>query len=296
MSVSVVIPAYNAQNFIRKALVSVLEQTVEVDEIIVVDDGSSDETSQIVAAYAPRVRLLQQQNQGPSRARNFGVESATSEWVAFLDADDAWVPQKIEKQLNALQAHPESVLCYTGLRNLLPDGLEAIRDAFPVSKLRDQLRLENPGITPSSVVVRRSTYFSCGGFTSNFKGSEDWDLWSRLIDSGPFCNVNEPLTLYQVSNTGLSSNAEHMFREAKSLLDLRLLLGLKGMRRALWRQRILSYQSYKAALTARASQQTALEVGFILKSFLYWPSPFWNPDRLKFLAVATRNFASGPHT
>ncbi len=289
MSVSVVIPAYNSAAYIHKALESVFAQTVAVDEILVIDDGSKDHTREVVERYAPRVRLITQQNAGPSPARNLGVASSCSTYIAFLDADDAWAPEKIERQLAALAAMPTAVLCYTGLRNIFSDGTTAALRTTPLATLRDELRLQNPAIIPSCVMIARAAFEQSGGFTSLLKGSEDWDMWLRLAQLGPFCVVDEPLTLYTVSNTGLSANADHMYREAVSMLEDRLLAGLSGVKRWLWRRRILAYQAYKGALTARASAEHGKELRYILNSFLYWPSPFWHPHRLKVLTVRLRN-------
>ncbi len=289
MSVSVVIPAYNAALYIHKALESVLAQTSPVDEILVIDDGSKDNTRQVVEGYAPRVRLITQENAGPSPARNLGVASSSSTFIAFLDADDAWAPTKIERQLAAFAAAPDAVLCYTGLRHMFSDGSTSVVHTTPVATLRDDMRLGNPAILPSCVMIARAPFQQSGGFTSLLKGSEDWDLWLRLAQLGPFCAVDEPLTLYTVSNTGLSANADHMYREAVSMLEDRLLAGLTGIRRRLWRRRILAYQAYKGALTARASAEHRKELRYILHSFAFWPWPFWRPHRFKALAVTLRN-------
>ncbi len=180
MRVTVVIPAYNAENFIREAIDSVLIQTRPADEIIVVDDGSKDETPAIVQSYGTRVRFLQQANQGPSVARNRAARSTESELIAFLDADDAFEPRKLEIQMAAFAAMPGAVLSYTSLRMIAPDGSERIRPAVATEKLTVELRLGNPGLLPSCVMLSRSAMLESGGFVTNLRGSEDWDLWLRL--------------------------------------------------------------------------------------------------------------------
>lgn len=289
MSVSVVIPAYNAEACLHEALASVFAQTVPVDEIIVVDDGSSDRTSSITAFYGRRIRLMVQRNQGASAARNHGVRVASSDRIAFLDADDSWDKHKIEQQLAAFEENPTAVLCYTGLLNHLEDGSEAVQCACPLKSLASALRIGNPSITPSCVMLSRAAFLEAGGFDLGQKVCEDWDLWLRLLQLGPFCVVDKPLTHYSVSSTGLSSNAEELFDEAVRMLDRRLLSGLDGVSRALWRRRILSYQRYKSALTARSGRQQSREISHILHSFLLWPSPLWHPERMKVFAVTLRN-------
>ncbi len=290
MSVSVVIPAHNAARYIGAAIESVLAQTRPADEIIVVDDGSTDHTFIIANSYAPRVRIVSQKNQGPSTARNAGVQAASSDFVAFLDADDQWLPTKTAVQLEAIRSNPGAVVCYTSL--LLnhseidhPDESQIIQPAPPTVDLRDRLRLGNPGILPSCVMLSRAAFLRVGGFPPHLTIGEDWALWLRLIALGPFCVVDEPLTRYRVSNTGLSSNAELMLADARSMIEGQLLEGFVGIPRWLWRKRILSCQFYKAALTARAAGQHAKELRMLLQSFATWPSPAWEQRRFKVLAV-----------
>jgi len=289
MSVCTIIPAYNAAAFLNKAIDSVLSQTTPIDEIIVVDDGSKDATCAVVEAYGSRVRLIRQQNQGPAAARNLGVKSSSSEFIAFLDADDYWHPQKVEKQLNALAANPNAVLCYTGVIHVHGDEWQESFSALPPEELRSVLRIGNPRVVPSCVVVSRAIFAQVGGFDTSLKGSEDWDFAIAVLDLGPFCAVDEPLTFYHVSTSSLSSNADWMFLETRKMLDRRLLADLHGPSRWLWRHRILSFHAYAAGLGARGLKQHAKELRYLLYSILLWPSPGWHPVRFKALAVTLKN-------
>ncbi len=289
MSVCVVIPAYNAEASIHKALDSVLRQTTPAEDILVVDDGSQDRTCEIVSSYGSPVRLISQRNQGPSAARNLGVQSTVSDFIAFLDADDSWDATKLGKQLLAFQNNPSAILCYTGLLKTGTAEGGSIHHALPSRFLTRDLRLGNPSITPSCVMISRAAYLKAGGFSDSFKGSEDWELWIRLSRLGPFCVVEEPLTIYQVNNTGLSSNADHMLSEAKRMMETHLLAGFNGVERVIWRRRILSYQNFRAGMTARASHERSKELCYILHSIRLWPSPFWHLERYKSLLVTLRN-------
>src|SRR5215469_7092565 len=111
-SVAVVIPVYNGAATVGRAIDSVLGQTRRPEEIIVVDDGSSDATPEVVAGYGSRIRYHRRKNSGASAARNFGVHAATASWIAFLDHDDEWLPDKISVQMRALAANPDACLCY----------------------------------------------------------------------------------------------------------------------------------------------------------------------------------------
>ena len=292
MSVTVMIPAYNAQAFIRKALDSVLAQTRAADEIVVVDDGSTDATRAIVAEYGDRVRLMVQQNQGPSVARNSSIATMRTEFVAFIDADDLMAPTRLEEQLSAFAANPAAALCYNGMLQFNARGEERIAPAPRLQELAHHLRFHNPGITPSCMMVRRSAYLQAGGFNTALRGVDDWEFMVRMSRVGPFCCVDGPLTLYRLSDDSLSSNAERIYSEATSLIEPLLLNGLGGASRFLWRRRIKSYQAFKAALTLRACGKHDLELRYLLRSIALWPAPLWTPLRFKALAVTLKNRVS----
>jgi glycosyltransferase involved in cell wall biosynthesis len=241
-TVTVIIPVYNGERFIRRALNSVFKQTHPLHQVIVIDDGSKDSTKEIVAdEYGESVMLICQQNAGPSKARNAGLWAATGEFVAFLDADDWWEPEKIASQIRILKAHPDAVGNYTGLRIMSDVGvhLEDRKPVDPVS-LVPTLRWCNPGLPPSSALLKRSAVNKlAGGFDENLLGSEDWNFWFRLKAEGPFCVCPEPLTYYQTSASGLSGNADLLYKDFLKMLDV-LLADMTGLRRALWRRRIIS--------------------------------------------------------
>jgi glycosyltransferase involved in cell wall biosynthesis len=295
--VAVVIPAYNAAFTIERALDSVFAQTSPVYETLVIDDGSTDSTREIVGRYAPRVRLLTQANAGPAKARNLGVANSSAEFIAFLDADDAFLPTRMEEQLAQLTGNPQLVLCYSDLLVLHADGTTTVYEQPKTSDVGQLLRLGNPGIPPSAVLLRRSTFEQAGGFSERHKGCEDWELWFRMHQLGEFCVIRKPLTLYQASTTGLSSDADHMYRDFLPMLDDVLLSDKRGISRFLWRHRILSWQAHKAALTARARraagggsrEERNREVRYAFRSIFEWPSPFWYPHRYAALAVTLKN-------
>lgn len=211
MSISVVIPAYNASLFIAETLRSVLAQTYPVNDIIVVDDGSTDNTADIAESFGAPVRVFRQPNARQAAARNFGVSQATSEWIAFLDADDLWLPHKIERQLAELARNPHADLCYTGCTWLVQQGSTAtLGPAFPAppaSHIRQAL-LKEVTFLPSSVLMRRSAFLAVGGFNPRYRfGTEDYDLWLRLRHHGThFAACTEPLTLYRRHDNNTSIN------------------------------------------------------------------------------------------
>ena len=218
MSISVVIPAYNAEHFLAQTLESVLAQTLAADEILVVDDGSTDATASIAEGFGPQVTVFRRPNSKAAAARNFGVEQATSDWVAFLDADDIWLPDKLQRQMQELRSDPGADLCYTSMTTLVHDGdhmrVGDLMMAPPPEEIRHWLS-RRCAILPSSVVVRRSTLQKAGGFDCSLRhGCEDYDLWFRLCNMGTrFCACNESLVYYRMhgNNTALSLDWFHEY-------------------------------------------------------------------------------------
>lgn len=205
MKISVVIPTYNRRTQVLRAIDSVLAQTVPVDEVIVVDDGSNDGTSGVLRSrYGSRVKVLSQENGGAPAARNHGIREAQGEWVAFLDSDDIWVSTKIERQFKALaELGGEFGVCFT---DSLPDGdpgktvsrfRETGLEGGPTFGVLDDpaawiIAWRNPFCTPS-ILIRRSLLRDAEGFDPILVLGEDTDLFFRLSFKTRFCYVAEPL-------------------------------------------------------------------------------------------------------
>ena len=164
LSVSAVIPAYNSERFIGDAIQSVLAQTIELAEIIVVDDGSSDHTAEAAAGF-PRTRVIQRPNGGAGAARNTGVHAASGEWIAFLDSDDVWLPRKTEIQLACIT--PEAGVIHCNRFDPIKFGSLWHRQAH---------------VSPSGAMVRKQTLLDVGGFEESraIMGVEDLNLWLRI--------------------------------------------------------------------------------------------------------------------
>lgn len=210
--VTVVIPLYNKEPYIRRALDSVLQQTFTDFEVLVVDDGSTDGGPQIVKeSQDPRVRLIQQANGGVSRARNRGVEEATSDWVAFLDADDEWHPTFLERAYGFVRANRGVGAVFTNVLLVgggtaypsLSRGVEGacvLPDYFLVC-----LQNECHGITSSSVVVDRRCLTAIGGFPERVRYAEDIDTWIRLAWATRIGFIPDPLAVYYTDHMGSAS-------------------------------------------------------------------------------------------
>jgi glycosyltransferase involved in cell wall biosynthesis len=205
VTISTIIPTFNRRVLAMRAIDSVLAQTVPLDEIIVVDDGSTDDTcAAIRARYGSRVRLLRQANAGAAAARNRGIREARGAWIAFLDSDDAWLPTKIDRQQQALAAlGPDLGFCFTDcVYDGNPERRSSIFREVGLAEAPRYARLAEPAAcifasnepfyTPS-VLVQRQLLTSIGGFDEGLTIGEDTDVFFRLSFRTSFCFVAEPL-------------------------------------------------------------------------------------------------------
>lgn len=230
--VSVIIPAYNAEAFIRTALASALHQSYEPIEIIVIDDGSVDRTVEIVREFMardPRVRLVQQANAGVAAARNHGIRTAQGSLIAPLDADDLWRPMKIERQVARFLAADERLaLVYTWSHIVDEDGriMARRRRSLPQDEgsVFQQLIESNFIGNGSSPLMRKDYVLEAGGFdpelrARNAEGCEDWKLYLALAERYEFAVVRESLVGYRQTSGMMSRNLWAMKRSCELLLD-----------------------------------------------------------------------------
>jgi len=283
MKISVVIPAYNAARFLPRCLESVFAQTLKPLEVIVVDDGSTDNTAAVAEELGATV--LRRPNGGPGAARNAGIQFATGEWIALLDADDLWAAEKLERQAACIR--PETVLVYAGVRNFDDHGTHGEELAIDAIAARKMLRYRNP-IATSSVLMRRKAALADGGFREEIHSCEDWEMWMRLQRMGQFEVVAEPLTDYYVYPQSLSANPAKMLEGLDQIIETTLLAGLQGFNRWAWRHRIRAVQLCSAGLIAR-NNGLKNEVRYMFQSLCAWPSPWWEPRRFALFAISARN-------
>lgn len=192
--ISVIIPTFNRAKTLPRALESIRRQTYPPSEIILIDDGSTDETPRVIARQFPEVRYIRQENRGVSSARNTGIKAAVGEWIAFLDSDDEWLPKKLEKQVEALQHHPEYQICHS-------DEIWIRRGTRvnPMKKHRKyggyifQQCLPLCIISPSSVLIHHSVFQEVGMFDENLPACEDYELWLRICARYPVLYIEKPL-------------------------------------------------------------------------------------------------------
>ena len=193
MKISVVIPAYNRVSTLARAIDSVLAQSYKASEIIVVDDGSSDATSEVAKMY-PEVLLLRQNNMGVSTARNNGMIMASHEWVAFLDSDDTWHNKKLAFQVAFHKQNPSSLVSYTDEVWIRHDKEFPVPKKFhKPNKVTFEKALDYCNIAPSSVLINKSYFEKLGGFDESMEVCEDYDLWLRILKEGSIDLISQKL-------------------------------------------------------------------------------------------------------
>jgi len=195
--VSVVVPCYNQAHFLSEAIESVLSQSYENFEVVVVDDGSTDNTSEVASRYA-KVRLIRQENKGLSAARNAGLAESNGEYMVFLDADDRLLPSALEVGVKELEAHPECAFVFGYHNNIAVDG-SPLATSHPPHDERDQYLalLHRCFIRMHAVMYRRSVFEAVGGFDTSLSASEDCDLYLRITREYPVHHHGEAVAEYR---------------------------------------------------------------------------------------------------
>jgi glycosyltransferase involved in cell wall biosynthesis len=223
-NISVLIPTYNAELTIEKTIASVQQQTYRDFEIIVIDDGSTDKTVDVVQSIMDnRIKLFFYENGGVSVARNRAIKNATGKYIAFLDADDLWTNNKLERQLATLEANPEAKIAYSRTR-YIDEKENCLYECEPVSfegNILEELLLTNFLITSSNPLICHQAIRSVGGFDSSLKSSEDWDCYLKLAARYSFAVVPEYQILYRKSQSlnNLSANVEQMKNTSYKVLE-----------------------------------------------------------------------------
>jgi glycosyltransferase involved in cell wall biosynthesis len=253
--ISVIIPTFNRAHYLGEAIDSVLVQTVPVHEIIVIDDGSMDETPNLMAVYGDRVRYLRQKNQGPSAARNYGMREAAGSWIAFLDSDDLWVPEKIQVQTEFIHKHPDLEFIFGNLsifdknRNEeKPEVLDKNVQKYLIAHADDlkdclrQLLICNP-IPTSSVLFRRDCQKRLGFLDETMRYCEDYEYWLRFATGSRMGFIDHILVRRRMHESNAVKNYASIYEGAlKVLKRLRQKEGLPADTHQLVLLRIVSIQ------------------------------------------------------
>ncbi len=307
--VSVVIPAYNYARYLPSAIESVLAQTYSHLEVIVVDDGSTDTTREIVAGYAdPRVRYIWQSNAGLSAARNTGIRAAAMEYVGFLDADDRWRPGFLSEVMGRFaRLEPQYAAIATVTERIDENGAPWPSPRFNFDKEGEltsrHFILRNRPLS-SSVVVRRIAFEECGFFDTALRSSEDRDMWIRITARHRFWLAGSPLAVIRRHGANMSKNAMRMKRNSRDvILKAWRAQAVSRLDLAFW-LRVFSVHFFQIAWTHFDAGLRFRAFGYLFISILLWPffvrpAKFFEPPLFRIRALANfclRSFRSMART
>jgi len=304
ISVTVVVPAYNAAQYLSETIESVLAQTFNDFELLIIDDGSTDNTAEIAHQYSQqdsRVKLFSQQNQGVSVARNMGIQMAQGEFVAFLDSDDQWLSDKLAVHIEHLTSQPELGISFAKVEFMTPDSKPT--GQFSNSSLTNispvQLYYENLIITPSNVVIRRVVFEQIGDFDVNLKGNEDAELFLRASCRGwKVEGIERVLTLYRISVGSASSQLSRM-EEDWNKFNKKVESYAPEMINEHYSQAKAFFLRYLARRALRCSLPSPIGVNFMTRSLQSdWKLILKEPRRtiLTMLAIYSQHLLSGFRT
>lgn len=225
-------PAYNAATFIEESILSVLKQTYPNWELLIVDDGSIDNTADIAQKFCDidvRIKYLFQENGKQGKARNFAIQQSKGEYIAFLDADDLWVAEKLERQVTVLRENSEISLIFSNGYVMIEDKIEAFPIVVKNIWTSDDIPffIENNRVPILSVIVKKTAIIAVGGFSENseIQNVEDYHLWMKLLFSGfKFMSVKEQLFIYRIHSSQSTYGGRHTTQPIiKMFIDLRRL-------------------------------------------------------------------------
>ncbi len=295
MKVSVIIPTYNRADYIVRAINSVLAQTYRNYEIIVVDDGSTDETRALLEPYANYVNYVYQDNAGPAAARNKGISLAKGEWLAFLDSDDTWLPNKLEVQLlqcinlgadlcfhdlSISNSNGENIVSWNEYIHKRPRGVPALKTAI-VQDVYQRMMTTGYLFLTTTFMIKRSVLFDERFFNKDFRTSEDLELYFRLAVRYRVAFVSEPLAIYSPGNHG-TTNFEKIYIDRINAIRISLSdrLQLKDITLAQWAKKGLLQEVRSLAGSYRSSGFYYKTLRIYLRYFLMKISPLNKLDTL----------------
>ncbi len=223
-TVSVIIPTYKHRDFVRATLDSVFAQTFTDYEVIVINDGSPDDTAEVLRplAEAGRIRYMEQTNTGQSIARNRGIAEAKGEFIALLDDDDLWPPDKLEWQVQAMTLHPETGVIAGPARVVDADLQYLYRSEFSPSLTFEGFFSNNLIMSPGQTLIRASALREVGGLNPDLWGVDDWDLWVRLSKSSAIIMKDQNALIYRLHSGNASKNLCRMLDNCCHAVDLNL--------------------------------------------------------------------------
>lgn len=281
--VSVIIPCYNYARFLRDAVDSVLAQSAPVLEILLIDDGSTDETPELAVTYPAPVRYIQQANAGLSAARNRGIAEAQGEFVAFLDADDAFEPRMIERCVAEFaRLGPDWGLVAVESRGINVEGKPFPRREQPW-KFSGEVRARDLVIKNRfvpTVMVRRAIFDQVGGFDPELRSSEDREMWIRVATVSRVWLLDEVLALKRSHGSNMSGNGARQSANIEKVLRKTEASGKVGQGQRWFWAKAWSFYYFQSALMLKGNGNWRGAFGNLLRSMVLWP---WHGDRVALL-------------
>lgn len=296
--VSVVIPTYNYGHFVCEAVESALAQTYPSVEVIVVDDGSTDDTRERLSVYSNRIRYIHQHNQGLSAARNAGIQAALGKYVALLDSDDQYHPEFVAKLLPLINDRPELALV----------GSQYMKGGSP-EWTQDFTRIREPSLVPleaialkptefcsSSVIIRRSVFGQIGCFDVALRSVEDRDMWIRIAAQYPVLLVHAPLAFVREHRMSMSHNPSRMEQFEHEVIRRAFNIPALQKKRLL-RRKAHGHAALSASFVYLTAGWPANALSRVLQSFCWWPFPYRSGEvrvplvRIRIAAAALKKLA-----
>jgi glycosyltransferase involved in cell wall biosynthesis len=276
--VSVVVPAYNHALFLPKALDSALQQTHREIEVIVVDDGSTDDTAEVVSAFTrrdPRIRYIHQKNAGLPAARNAGISHARHEFIGFLDADDLWLPEFLRRTMEAFARLPPE-FAIVACRAIYIDGegqrlIANQRDAALPGEITCRDIILKTRFSPSAVVARKAALAESGCFDVTLRSSEDRDMWIRIAARHRVHLLRDPLALIRRHPGNMSKHADRMKANVRTVINKAHRARLVPPTDWLFWLRVLSFHYYQNAWRYRDEGRHGKALCEMLLSLSLWP-------------------------
>lgn len=289
-NVSVVVPVYNGATTVKQTIESVLQQTYQNFEIIVVNDGSQDETLAVISSIQDeRIKVFSYSNAGLSASRNHGFARACGEFVAFLDADDLWTNDKLELQLKALEQNPQAFVAYSWTDHIDECG-KFLRPASYTSlngNIYERLLIGNFLACGSNTLIRTQALKEVGGFDESLNSAEDWDMWLRLAARYEFVVVPRPQVLYRISPYSMSANISKMETASLQVIERAYSQAPKSLQHLKKQSLGFLYKFLMSkALQDCMKKQRGLKAAKVLVSYIRHDSSLFNLGRLKLLLLS----------
>lgn len=289
-NVSVVIPVYNGATTVKQTIESVLGQTYQDFEIIVINDGSQDETLAVISSIQDkRIKVFSYSNAGLSASRNRGFARACGEFIAFLDADDLWTSDKLELQLKALEQNPQAFVAYSWTDHIDESG-KFLRPASYTSEngnIYERLLIGNFLACGSNTLIRTQALKEVGGFDESLNSAEDWDMWLRLAARYEFVVVPRPQVLYRISPYSMSANISKMETASLQVIERAYSQAPKSLQHLKKQSLGFLYKFLMSkALQDCVKKQRGSKAAKVLISYIRQDSSLFNLGRLKLLLLA----------